>query len=62
MMTPEEEKDQKTQLTTAHHDYEKGLSLRAFLKVHNRATSQDLVQSTFMKTWAYLAKGGKSIL
>ncbi len=46
-------------LDTAHHDYERGLNDRAFFKVHNRADGEDLVQDTFMKTWAYLVKGGK---
>ena len=31
----------------------------SFFKVHNHATSDDLVQDTFIKTWSYLAKGGK---
>lgn len=39
--------------------YGKGLSSHAFFKVNNRATSEDLVQDTFMKTWSYLVKGGK---
>jgi RNA polymerase sigma-70 factor, ECF subfamily len=46
-------------LTLAHHDYEKGLNARAFFKVSNYDTGQDLVQQTFMKTWMYLIKGGK---
>jgi DNA-directed RNA polymerase specialized sigma24 family protein len=46
-------------LTVAHHDYQKGLNARAFFKVHNKATSEDLVQETFMKTWSYLVRGGK---
>ncbi len=46
-------------LTMAHHDFEKGLNMYAFFKVRNRATSEDLVQDTFVKTWGYLAKGGK---
>lgn len=46
-------------MTSAHHDFEKGLTARAFFKVHNKATSDDLVQDTFMKTWSYLVKGGK---
>lgn len=46
-------------LTNAHHDYQKSLGTYAFFKVHNQAVSQDLVQDTFMKTWAYLVKGGK---
>lgn len=61
MMTPEEvvrtEKQEK--LTVAHHDYERGLNVHAFFRVHNHAIGEDLVQDTFIKTWAYIVKGGK---
>jgi len=57
-MTSNREK-QRIILATAHHDYEKGLNLRALFKTHDHAMSQDLVQDTFMKTWKYLVKGGK---
>jgi RNA polymerase sigma-70 factor (ECF subfamily) len=46
-------------LSDAHHDYEKGFNIHAFFKVNNHAMGQDMVQDTFMKTWLYLAKGGK---
>lgn len=46
-------------LTQAHRDFDKGLNARAFFKVNNRTTSEDLVQDTFIKTWSYLVKGGK---
>ncbi len=46
-------------LTNAHNDYSKGLSAHAFFKVHDHAIGDDLVQDTFMKTWAYLVRGGK---
>lgn len=46
-------------LTLAHHDFDKGLNNYAFFKLQNKATSQDLVQDTFLKTWAYIVKGGK---
>jgi RNA polymerase sigma-70 factor (ECF subfamily) len=59
MMTPKQETQRQAILTTAHHDYEKGLNVHAFFKVHDRAISDDLVQNTFMKTWIYLVKGGK---
>lgn len=45
-------------IRTAHQDFEKKLSVYAFFKTHNLATSQDLVQETFIKTWKYLVKGG----
>lgn len=59
MMTPKQETQQRSVLTTAHHDYQKGLNLHAFFKMHNRVISEDLVQDTFIKTWSYLLKGGK---
>lgn len=46
-------------LATAHRDFEKGLNAHALFKVNNQATSDDLVQDTFLKTWKYLVKGGK---
>ncbi|MFA6393057.1 MAG: RNA polymerase sigma factor [Candidatus Paceibacterota bacterium] len=46
-------------LTLAHNDFEKGLNLHAFFKVHDHQISEDLVQDTFMKTWIYLVRGGK---
>lgn len=58
-MTPKQKKEQDVVLTTAHHDYEKGLNVHAFFKTHNHATGEDLVQDTFIKTWSYLARGGK---
>ena len=58
-MNKKQEVKMKDILTLAHHDYEKGLNARAFFKVSDRATSQDFVQNTFIKTWSYLLKGGK---
>jgi len=49
----------QTLLATAYHDYEKMLNLHAFFKVNDRATSEDLVQATFARTWIYLVKKGK---
>lgn len=54
-----QETKQQTILTVAYHDYEKKLNQYAFFKVNNRATSEDLVQDTFIKTWKYLVRGGK---
>ena len=56
-MTPTE---QNTVLTLAHGDYEKGLNIYAFSKIHNHALSEDLVQDVFTKTWRYLVRGGRS--
>src|SRR3990167_7494188 len=59
MMTPKQKVRQQAVLTLAHNDYEKGLNAHAFFKIHDHAMGEDLVQDTFMKTWAYLVKGGK---
>ncbi len=58
-MTSTEAIERNDILTVAHRTYEKGLSAHAFFKVHDKAVSDDLVQDTFMKTWKYLAQGGK---
>ncbi|MFA6585440.1 MAG: RNA polymerase sigma factor [Candidatus Paceibacterota bacterium] len=58
-MTQEQKIQQESILSTAYHDYGKKLSWHAFFKLNNHATSEDLVQETFMKTWSYLVKGGK---
>ena len=58
-MTPKQNIRRQAILASAHKDFEKGLNLHAFFKVHDNAIGQDLVQDTFMKTWAYLVKGGK---
>ncbi|MCR4260851.1 MAG: sigma-70 family RNA polymerase sigma factor [Candidatus Colwellbacteria bacterium] len=47
------------QLSTAYQDYSKSLASYAFFKTSDRMTSDDLTQSTFIKTWRYLVKGGK---
>lgn len=57
-MTLKQDKDRQEILTSAHQDFEKKLSAYAYFKTHNLATSQDLVQDTFIKTWSYLVKGG----
>src|SRR3989344_5269478 len=59
MIASKKEAQQQKVLTKAHHDFEKSLNLYAFFKIHNHALSEDLVQDTFVKTWAYLVKGGK---
>jgi len=58
-MTRKQEVQLNKILTTAHHDYAKYLNSYAFFKVHDYATSEDLVQDTFMKTWKYLVNNGK---
>lgn len=46
-------------LIRAHRDFGRRLAARAFFKINNRETCEDLVQQTFMKTWIYLVKGGE---
>lgn len=59
MITQKQKMEREAVFAVAHQDYEKKLNLHAFFKVHDHATSDDLVQDTFMKTWKYLLKGGK---
>lgn len=59
MMTPKQKNKREGILNQAHHDYAKGMNFHSFSKVHNHATSDDLVQDTFIKTWYYLVKQGK---
>ena len=47
------------EVTVAHNDFEHSLLRRALYKTNNTETSQDLVQTTFLKTLVYLQKGGK---
>jgi RNA polymerase sigma-70 factor (ECF subfamily) len=60
-MTPKQKENiqMRSDLTTAHNDFNKALNTHAFFKVHDHQIGEDLVQETFMKTWAYLVKGGK---
>lgn len=46
-------------LTVAHQDYAKGLGTHASFRVSNKEVGEDLVQQTFMKTWAYMMRGGE---
>ncbi len=59
MMTPKQEEQRKGVLTIAYRDYNKGLRLYAFRKLHEHSLSDDLTQDVFMKTWNYLVKDGK---
>jgi RNA polymerase sigma-70 factor (ECF subfamily) len=58
-MVQKKETKMQTDLTSAHHDFERGLNAYAFSKVHDHGMSDDLVQDTFIKTWRYLVRKGK---
>lgn len=58
-MTPKQKILRQAILSTAHHDFEKGLNIHAFFKTSDHEIGQDLVQDTFAKTWGYLVKGGE---
>jgi len=47
------------EMTVAHDDYKHALLRRAQYKTNDDEVSQDLVQTTFLKTLVYLRKGGK---
>ena len=59
MTTPKQKKKSQKLLIVAHHDYGRELHLRAFSKIRDRETGEDLIQETFLKTWQYLLRGGK---
>ncbi len=58
-MNQKKESEQQIILSAAHFDFQKGLNARAFFKVNDHSLGQDLVQSTFLKTWAFIVKGGE---
>jgi len=58
-MNKKETREAQTVLTVAYYDHERGLHALAAYKTPNRTKGKDLVQDTFIKTWAYLVKGGK---
>ena len=58
-MKSKQEVKQKKMLVKANTDYRKNLNSYAFFRLKNKPISEDLVQDTFKKTWAYLVKGGK---
>ena len=49
----------RSEMSVAHASFESGLLQRALFKTNNNEVSQDLVQTTFLKTLLYLQKGGK---
>ena len=58
-MTLKETLQINTAMTLAYKTHERGLNKHSFFKIHDRTIGEDLVQNTFMKTWIYLARGGK---
>jgi len=49
----------KKEMTDAYKDFKDGLQAFAFHKTHDHALGQNLLQDTFMKTWAYMVSGGE---
>lgn len=60
-MTLSEKMHFETILNQAHATFKKDLSRYSLSKIGNKALGDDLVQDTFIKAWAYLARGGKII-
>lgn len=58
MITQTQTGQQRIILTNGYTDFSKGLYRYAVSKTSNEALADDLVQSTFLKTWAYLKRGG----
>jgi RNA polymerase sigma factor (sigma-70 family) len=46
-------------VTLAHQDFSKALNTHAYFRTSDHLIGEDMVQDTFVKTWAYLVKGGK---
>lgn len=59
MRITREIREHQKMMTVAHNSHSKSMNSYASFKVNNRETGQDLVQSTFLKTWRYLIKGGQ---
>jgi RNA polymerase sigma-70 factor, ECF subfamily len=58
-VSPKEVYKLRKLMANAYGDYSQSLMVRADYKLRNRAVSEDLVQTTFLKTWLYLIRGGK---
>jgi RNA polymerase sigma-70 factor (ECF subfamily) len=59
MITPTQMRHQRKVLSVAYVNYKRGLLRYAAGKTDDGALTEDLVQNTFLKTWAYLVRGGK---
>jgi len=52
-------KKQEEQFLQAYEEHADALFRYGFFKVNDRELAMDLLQETYMKTWGYIAKGGK---
>jgi RNA polymerase sigma-70 factor (ECF subfamily) len=50
---------QQAKLAVAHHEFAAKLNAHAYFKTNSHETGEDMVQTTFMKTWKYLVRGGR---
>jgi len=58
-LTKQKLKSIRGEMTVAHGDFNIALLKRALYKTNDTEVSQDLVQTTFLKTLLYLQRGGK---
>jgi RNA polymerase sigma-70 factor, ECF subfamily len=59
MITPAQMRREQIVLSEAYIKYKKGLLHYVAGKIDDAALTDDLVQNTFLKTWAYILRGGK---
>lgn len=52
-------KSNKERFFAAYEELSSRLFRHCYLRVYNREVAKDLVQETFMRTWRYIAGGGK---
>lgn len=58
-MNPKEKFALQLILTDAYSSFEKGLKTHASFRLNDGVKCDDLVQDTFLKTWAYLVREGR---
>lgn len=59
MITKTQMKREQIILGTGYTDFSNGLNRYATSRTHDGALADDLIQSTFLKTWSYIVRGGK---
>jgi RNA polymerase sigma-70 factor, ECF subfamily len=59
MITQTQMGQQRRLLGNGYADFSKGLNRYARSRVSDSALAEDLIQGTFLKTWAYLVRGGR---